>query len=129
MLRPQRGERADATSHKTQAYESGASRRVSHLWLCASFRKGVEDGKVCPPVRDDSTIVALFRRNFTTLAHRPRPGRRNPTAGLYRLAGRKRLRGSVNRRVAYVSRHSGKAVELLCELSSIKSCQPIDGSS
>jgi hypothetical protein len=65
MLRPQRGERADETSHKTQPYESRASRRVSHLWLCASFRKGVEEGKVCPPVRDDSTIVALFRRNFT----------------------------------------------------------------
>jgi hypothetical protein len=39
------------------------------------------------------------------------------------------LRGSVNRRVAYASRHDGKAIESLCELSSIKSCQPIGGSS
>ena len=39
------------------------------------------------------------------------------------------LRGSVKRRVVHVSRHDGKAVESLEELSSIKSCQPIDGSS
>jgi hypothetical protein len=39
------------------------------------------------------------------------------------------LRGSVNRRVTYVSRHDGRAVESLGERSSIKSCQPIDGSS
>src|SRR5215208_2901215 len=38
-----------------------------------------------------------------------------------------RVRASVNRRVAYVSRHDGKAVESLGELSSIKNCQPIDG--
>src|SRR5215208_6561325 len=39
----------------------------------------------------------------------------------------KYIRGSVNRRVAYVSSHEGKAVESLGELTSIKNCQPIDG--
>src|SRR5215204_663749 len=39
------------------------------------------------------------------------------------------LRGSANRRVAYVSRNDGKAVESLLELPSKKSCQPIGGSS
>src|SRR5215218_2795069 len=39
------------------------------------------------------------------------------------------LRGSANRRVAYVSRNNGKAVESLLELPSMKSCQPIGGSS
>src|SRR5215204_7526879 len=58
-----------------------------------SLRKGVEDGKVCPPVRDDSISVARFYRNITSLAHRIRPGRRNPTDGLHRLAVRKRLDG------------------------------------
>jgi hypothetical protein len=42
---------------------------------------------------------------------------------------RKVLRGFVNRRVAYVSRKDAKAVESLWELPSMKSCQPIDGSS
>src|SRR5215216_4517977 len=41
----------------------------------------------------------------------------------------KLLRGSANRRVAYVSRNNGKAVESLLELPSMKSCQPIGGSS
>src|SRR5215218_3062590 len=38
-------------------------------------------------------------------------------------------RGSANRREAYVSRNNGKAVESLLELPSMKSCQPIGGSS
>ena len=39
------------------------------------------------------------------------------------------LRGSANRRVAYVSRNNGKAVESLLELPSMKSCRPNGGSS
>src|SRR5215207_6465141 len=39
------------------------------------------------------------------------------------------VRGSANRRVAYVSRNNGKAVESLLKLPSMKSCQPIGGSS
>jgi hypothetical protein len=45
------------------------------------------------------------------------------------LCRRHRLRGSVNRRVSQVSRRDRKAVESLRELPSMKSCQPIDGSS
>src|SRR5215203_7516541 len=39
------------------------------------------------------------------------------------------LRGSANRRVAYVARDDGKALESLWELPSMKSYQPIGGSS
>ena len=34
----------------------------------------MEDGKICPPVRDDSVSPAHFRRNFTTLARGPAKG-------------------------------------------------------
>jgi hypothetical protein len=52
---------------------------------------------------------------------------RVPTEACYDVAGS--LRGSVNRRVAYVSSNDKEAVESLRELPNTKSCQPIDGSS
>jgi hypothetical protein len=39
------------------------------------------------------------------------------------------LRACANRRVAHVSRNSGKAVQWLWELPSMKSCQPISAAS
>jgi glucose/arabinose dehydrogenase len=50
----------------------------------------VEDGKVYPPVGDDSASVARFRRTFTSSTRRTCPGRRKRAAGLHRLAGRKK---------------------------------------
>ena len=54
-------------------------------------------------------------------------GRWNGTLGSFRH--RPRFRASVNRRVAYVTRNEEKAVKSLSELLSMKSCQPIGGSS
>ena len=52
--------------------------------------RGVEDGKVYPPVGDDSASVARFRRTFTSSNRMTCPGRRKRAAGPHRLAGRKK---------------------------------------
>jgi hypothetical protein len=67
-------------------------------------------------------VQAVVQRRLEESRARERRHRRT-------LEAIERLRACANRRVAYVSKHSGKAVQSLWELPSMKSCQPIGAAS
>src|SRR5215217_7185587 len=83
-----------------------------------------------PPWFNPSDQLSSLHDRHERFSERLLEAQGDPSSGKrYMDHVERELRGSANRRVAYVSRNNGKAVESLLELPSMKSCQPIGGSS